>query len=37
MPKRSSKQKETQQLERSLLNAIVPDVEPVAAKTEKNP
>lgn len=37
MPKRSSKQKDTQQLARSVLDAIVPDAEPVAAKPEKNP
>ncbi len=37
MPKRSSKPKDTQQLARSVLDAIVPDAEPVAAKPEKNP
>jgi len=37
MPKRSSKQKDTQQLARSVLDAIVPDAEPAAAKPEKNP
>jgi hypothetical protein len=36
MPKRSSKQKDTQQLARSVLDAIVPDAEPKAEKT-KNP
>lgn len=37
MPKRSSKQKDTQQLARSVLDAIAPDAEPVAAPPEKNP
>lgn len=37
MPKRSSTQKDTQQLARSVLDAIVPDAEPVAALPEKNP
>jgi hypothetical protein len=37
MPKRSSKQIDTQQLERSVLDAIVPDAEQLAAKPEKNP
>ena len=37
MPKRSSKPKDTQQLARSVLDAIGPDAEPVAAKPEKNP
>ena len=37
MPRRSSKQKDTQQLARSVLDAIVPDAEPVAAPPEKNP
>ena len=37
MPKRSSKQKDIQQLARSVLDAIVPDAEPAAAKPEKNP
>ena len=37
MPKRSSKQKDTQQLARSVLDAIVPDAEPKPAKPEKNP
>ena len=37
MPKRSSKQKDTQQLARSVLDAIVPGAEPTAAKPEKNP
>lgn len=36
MPKRSSKQKDTQQLARSVLDAIVPDAEP-GKKPEKNP
>lgn len=40
MPKRSSKQKDTQQLARSVLDKIVPDAEPVEAAPEepkKNP
>lgn len=37
MPKRSSIQKDTQQLARSVLDAIVPDAEPVAAQPKKNP
>jgi len=37
MPKRSSKQKDTQQLARSILDAIVPDAEPKDEKPEKNP
>ena len=37
MPKRSSKQKDTQQLARSVLDSIVPDAEPAKAKPEKNP
>ncbi|MEK6262504.1 MAG: hypothetical protein AABP62_28240 [Planctomycetota bacterium] len=37
MPKRSSNQKDTQQLARSVLDAIVPDAEPVAIQPEKNP
>ncbi len=37
MPKRSSKQKDTQQLARGVLDAIVPDAEPKAEKPEKNP
>lgn len=32
MPKRSSKQKDTQQLARSILDAVVPDAEPAPAK-----
>ncbi len=36
MPKRSSKQKDTQQLARSVLDAAVPDAEP-KAEPEKNP
>jgi len=35
MPKRSSKQKDTQELARSILDQVVPDAEP--AKAEKNP
>jgi hypothetical protein len=39
MPKRSSKQKDTQQLARSILDAVVPDAEPAkpSDKPEKNP
>src|SRR5688572_5584021 len=37
MPKRSSKQKDTQQLARSVLDAIVPDAEPAKAQPAKNP
>jgi hypothetical protein len=37
MPKRSSKQKDTQQLARSVLDAIVPDAEPKPEKPAKNP
>jgi hypothetical protein len=36
MPKRSSKQKDTQQLARSVLDAVVPDAEREAEKS-KNP
>lgn len=37
MPNRSSKQKDTQQLARSVLDAIVPDAEPQGAQHKKNP
>jgi hypothetical protein len=42
MPKRSSKQKDTQQLARAVLDAVTPDAEPAptpaeGAKPEKNP
>jgi hypothetical protein len=37
MPKRSSKEKDTQQLARSVLDAIVPDAEPAKPQPEKNP
>lgn len=37
MPNRSSKQKDTQQLARSVLDAIVPDAEPQEAQHKKNP
>jgi hypothetical protein len=38
MPKRSSKQKDTQQLARSVLDAVVPDAEPPKEKPpDKNP
>jgi hypothetical protein len=36
MPKRSSKQKDTQQLARSVLDAIVPDAELKDDKPKKN-
>ncbi|HUE72045.1 MAG TPA: hypothetical protein VMP01_14255 [Pirellulaceae bacterium] len=36
MPKRSSKQKDPQQLARSVLDAIAPEAEPKPAKPEKN-
>lgn len=35
MPKRSSKQKDTQEIARSILDQVVPDAEP--PKPEKNP
>jgi hypothetical protein len=37
MPKRSSKQKDTQQLSRSVLDTIVPDAEQKQEKPAKNP
>jgi hypothetical protein len=37
MPKRSSKQKDTQELARSILAQVVPDAEPASPKPEKNP
>lgn len=37
MPKRSSKQKDTQQLARSVLDAVVPDAEPPKPEKAKNP
>ena len=37
MPKRSSTQKDTQQLARSVLDAIVSDAEPKPEQPEKNP
>jgi hypothetical protein len=41
MPKRSSKKKDTQQLARHVLDAVVPDAEPAQdqppAEPEKNP
>jgi hypothetical protein len=37
LPKRSSKQKDTYQLARGVLDAIVPDAKPKADKPEKNP
>ena len=37
MPKRSSTQKDTQQLARSVLDAIAPDAEPKPEQPEKNP
>ena len=36
MPKRSSKQKDTQQLARAVLDAVAPDAEPSPAKPQKN-
>jgi hypothetical protein len=35
MPKRSSKQKDTQQLARSVLDRIAPDAEPAKPEAEK--
>lgn len=37
MPNRSSKQKDTQQLARSVLDAIAPDAEPTKIETETKP
>ena len=37
MPKRSSKQKDTQELARSILDQAIPDAEPAPVKPEKNP
>jgi hypothetical protein len=37
MPRRSSKQKDTQQMARSVLDAVVPDAESKPAEKEKNP
>lgn len=37
MPKRSSKQKDTQQLAHCVLDAIVPDAEAKKAEPEKDP
>ena len=37
MPKRSSKQKDTQQLARSILDRIAPDAEPAKPKPAKKP
>ncbi|TXT23653.1 MAG: hypothetical protein FD138_3199 [Planctomycetota bacterium] len=37
MPNRSSKQKDTQQLARSVLDAIVPNAEPRPEQPKKNP
>lgn len=37
MPRRSSKQKDTQQLARSVLDAVVPDAEPAKPERKKNP
>ena len=37
MPKRSSNQKDTQQLARGVLDAITPDAEPQLDQPEKNP
>jgi hypothetical protein len=37
MPTRSSKQKDTQQLARSILDAVAPDAEPKKPVKKKNP
>jgi hypothetical protein len=37
MPKRSSTQKDTQQLARSILDAVAPDAEPPKPVKKKNP
>jgi hypothetical protein len=37
MPKRSSKQKDTQQLARSILDQVAPDAEPAKPEKKKNP
>lgn len=37
MPKRSSKQKDTQQIARHVLDAVVPDAEPPKPEKKKNP
>ena len=37
MPKRSSKPKDTQQLARSVLDAVAPDAEPKTPAKKKNP
>jgi hypothetical protein len=37
MPKHSSKQKDTQELARSILDQVVPDGEPPKAEKDKNP
>ena len=37
MPKRSSKQKDTQQLARSVLDAVAPEAEPKKQTKKKNP
>jgi hypothetical protein len=37
MPKRSSKPKDTQQLARSILDAVAPDAEPKKPEKQKNP
>jgi len=37
MPKRSSKQKDPQQLARAVLDAVVPDAEPARKKKSKKP
>lgn len=37
MPRRSSKQKDTQQLARKVLDTVVPDAEPAKPERKKNP
>jgi hypothetical protein len=37
MPKRSSKQEDTQELARSILDQVVPDAEPSPPQKNKNP
>jgi len=37
MPRRSSKQKDTQQLARHVLDTVVPDAEPAKPEKKKNP
>jgi hypothetical protein len=37
MPRRSSKQKDSQQIARSILDQVVPDAEPAKPEKKKNP